>query len=159
MNQGFKMILAGLVLCIMTQALMLFIDHYVLVHLGEWTMEIANKFLILNWTTVDKNLIRWFPLIVGLACALANVKDIQVLIKRVFWTLLTVLSCLLLAYIVALFTWTNEQADSPLLPQYIKYQPFVHYWTVFIAFGILVPMVPLFRDRRKRAGNNNIIDS
>ena len=103
--------------------------------------------------------IRWFPLFVGVACALANVKDIQALIKRVFWTLLTVLGCLLLAYIVALFTWTNEQADSPLLPQDIKYQPFVHYWTLFIAFGILIPIVPLFRSRGKRGGNNNLIDS
>ncbi|MFT6280946.1 MAG: phage shock protein PspC (stress-responsive transcriptional regulator) [Salibacteraceae bacterium] len=152
MNQSLKIILAGLVLCIMTQALMLFIDLYVLFHLGEWTMEIANKFLVFNWTITDKNLIRWFPLIVGVACALANVKDIQALIKRVFWTLLTVLGCLLLAYIVALFTWTNEQADSPLLPQYIKYQPFVNYWTLFITFGILIPIVPLFRSRGKRGG-------
>lgn len=143
----------------MTQGLMLFINNFVLVVLGDWTMQIANKFLIINLTIIDENLIRWFPFIVGLTCALTNVKDLQVLVERVFWTLLTVIGFLLLAILVALFTWSSNGADSPLLPEYIKYQPFMNYWTVFIALGITLPMIQLIWKRKKNAEVNDEFDN
>ena len=158
MNQSLKIVLAGLVMCIMTQGLMLFIDHYVLVHLGDWTMAMTNKFLVFDWTITDKNLIRWFPLIVGVACAIIGVRDLQIFIKRVFWTLLTVLGFILIAILIGLFTWTSNGGDSPLLPEYLKYQPFSNYWTVFIAVGILLPLIPLVKSRVDNVVNNEIID-
>ena len=158
MNQRLKILLSGLVLCIMTQSLMLFIDQYVLVRLGDWTMTMDNKYLILNWTILDKNLVRWFPLIIGISCVIFSVKDVHILVKRVFWTLLSVLSFIVIAILIALFTWTNDTADSPLLPEYIKYQPFVNYWTVFISLGILLAIIPIAKSRKEQIRVEEIIE-
>lgn len=158
MNHSLKMILAGLVMCIMTQGIMLFIDHYVLIHLGDWTMAISDKFLVFKWTTIDKNLVRWFPLFVGIVCALTRVQKLEVLVKRVIWTLTSVIIALLTAVIIALFTWTKTGADSFLLPDYLKYQPFDHFWTVFILIGILLPLIPTIINAKSNDSVHETID-
>lgn len=145
-------------MCLLTVGLMWFIDLYVLWHLSDWTLALANKYLILNWTGTDRNLVRWFPLIVGIVCTMVGVTDLRIFIKRVFWTLLTVMAFLVLALFIALFFWTIEGGPSPLLPEYIKYQPFANYWTVFIVLGVLLPMFPLIRKRRDTAGNDELIN-
>lgn len=145
-------------MCLLTVGLMQFIGFYVLINLGDWTLAFANKYLILYWTGTDINLIRWFPLIVGIVCTIVGVNDLRVFIKRVFWTLLTVVAFLVLALFIAMLFWTSEGGPSPLLPEYIKYQPFANDWTVFIALGVLLPMIPLIRKRRDNVDNDELID-
>lgn len=104
-------------MCIITQGVMLFIDHYFLIHLGDWTMAMSNKFLVFDWTIVDKNLIRWFPLLLGMVYTMIGVKNLELFIRRVFLTILTTLAMILIAVIIGLYTWTSESGPSPLLPE------------------------------------------
>ncbi len=148
MNQSLKIMLAGLLMCIVTHGLMLFINLYFLIHLGDWTMAISNKYLLIDWTVLDRNLVRWFPFFVGVMCAISRVKKIQILAKHVLWTLLSVIGFILLGIIIALLTWTSKGADSQLLPESLKHQPFANYWTVFIGIGILLGLMPIVLRRK-----------
>jgi hypothetical protein len=158
MNQNLKILLTGLSMCIATLAFIVFIQLYVFNHLGDWTMATVNKFLVFHWTTLDNNLIRWLPLIVGVAYVISGKKRIDRFIKRVLLTLLSVIIVLILGILIALITWTSDGADSPLLPRYIKYQPFENYWTVFIVIGILISTIPIFFNQKESYGDDDTID-
>ena len=73
---------------------------------------------------------------------ICDLSDIRKYFSDVDMSLTSVIIALLTAVIIALFTWTKTGADSFLLPDYLKYQPFDHYWTVFISIGILLPLIP-----------------
>ncbi len=54
-----------------------------------------------------------------------------------------------LGLIIALLTWTNEGTENPLLPEYLKYQPFHYYWTVFIVLGLILSISYLYILKKK----------
>ena len=121
-------------------------------------MAMSNKFLVFDWTIVDKNLIRWFPLLLGMVYTMIGVKNLELFIRRVFLTILTTLAMILIAVITGLYTWTSESGPSPLLPEYLKYQPFTFYWTVFILIGIIMPFFPMIKRWINYDRNNELID-
>ena len=58
---------------------------------------------------------------------------------------------------IALFTWGNNQS-SPFLPEYLLTQPFGNYWTVFIVFGIVIPIAVVMLQHGKNTIREGTID-
>jgi hypothetical protein len=158
MKQTLKILLIGLVLCILSEGILIFIHLYLIGHLGEWTYPVVNKYIIIEWTKSDSNLTRWLPLIVAIFYIISGKRKIEEFIKRVFLTLLSFIGFFVLGILFALIFWTSEGGGSPLLPEYIKYQPFAHYWTIFIAIGIILPIIPIFKNRKEDIGVDDTID-
>jgi len=46
-----------------------------------------------------------------------------------------------LGLIIALLTWKHENIENPLLPDFLKDQPFDYYWTIFIITGLLISII------------------
>jgi len=150
MNQILKLILIAIGACIVSIGLMLFIDLIVLVYLGDWTMEMTDKFLVLNWTAIDRYIVRWFPILVVLGCILIRDYSIKRYFRKMIWTFLSLILSVFVAVIFALVFWTSEGGDSAFLPQNIRYQPFENYWTIFIVLGISLPLgISLLHNRNK----------
>lgn len=158
MKQTIKILLTGLVLCLLSQGILLFIHLYLIGHLGEWTMPVVGKYIIIDWTKSDSNLIRWLPLIVGIVYIISGKRKIDEFVKRVLITLLSFIGFFLLGILFALIFWTSEGGGSPLLPEYVRYQPFKHYWTIFLATGIVLPLIPIFKDRNDELRDQDAID-
>lgn len=161
MNVRLKIILTGLVLSLMTHALMLFIDHYFLIHMGDWTMKIFKKYLVFNLSSLDRFLISWLPLILAFVYLILNIQELAVFIKKVIWSIITVLTFFLFGIVIGLWTWTSDGGDSILLPEYLKYQPIKFYWTIFISLGLVLPTIPTLIKYLKNmdSTSNDIIDS
>lgn len=161
MKHKLKIMLAGLVLSFITHALMLFLDHYFLIHMGDWTMKIFKKYLVFNLTLIDRLLISWLPLILAFAYSFIGIKKLQKFIRKVIWSILTVLVFFLIGILTGLMIWTSDGVDSVLLPEYLKYQPIKYYWTIFIALGIILPAIPTIISYLKSddSTSNEIIDS
>ena len=155
-NPSVKLILIGLVFCIFTHALMFFLDYFILTQIGKWAQDIFSRYLIFHWTTLDRLIIRWFPLFITGIYIFSGMKSASQLLYQFFWITLSILMFFLLAVFVALFFWTNDGGDSPLLPDYLRYQPFANYWTLFIALGILLPLIPFWT--RKEKYHEELID-
>lgn len=161
MNHKLKIVLTGLVLCLMTHTLRLFLDHYFLIHMGDWTMKIFKKYLVFNLTSIDRFLISWLPIILAIAYSFAGIKKIQVFIIKVMWSITSVIVFFLLGIIVGLMTWTSDGGDSVLLPDYLIYQPIKYYWSFFIVLGIVLPAIPTIINYLKKSDSSSdeVIDN
>ncbi len=140
LNQTLKTLLIITGMCVLSLIAAYFVN-LIFNHLGDWTMSMNQIFLVHNLSIVDLNLIRWFPLLIALILNLTDTWNTKTYFKIVLWTLSYLLIFLSVGIAIALFTWTNTQNPSPLLPQYLSYQPFSFYWTVFITLGITLPIL------------------
>ena len=129
--------------------------------MGDWTMKMFKKYLVFNLTSIDRLLISWLPLILAFAYSFAGIKKIQEFIKKVLWTITTVLVFFLAGIAVGLMTWTSDGGDSVLLPEYLKYQPIKYYWSFFIVLGIISPAIPTIISYLKKSNSSSdeIIDN
>ena len=144
-------------MCIVSIGLMQFLDFVVLMHLDNWTLKFFGQFLIYDWTSLDKNLVRWFPLLIGILMLIKKPKDSTTIFKSIMMSLAFIFFSIIIGIIVALYTWTNEGAESPLLPEYIRYQPFQNYWTMFVLSGLIISI--LFYLKKSKKIENNLIDN
>lgn len=147
-----------LILCGCTYTIMFITDKYLMAHLGELTMIITNKYLIGGWNHLDRLLLTFFPLIIGVVFILSGFRSLKDYLVRIIWTFLLLLISLILGLTVALMTWQNLEGDYILLPKYIKHQPFTFYWTIFICLGIIGSISPILLNRKKGFISNDLID-
>lgn len=119
-------------------------------------MKFFGKFLIFELTSLDRNLVRWLPLLIGTVMLIKTPKDTRTIVKSILISLATVFFTIILGIIIAINTWTNEGTDSPLLPEYIRYQPFQYYWTTFILIGLIIST--LFYIKKRSKYEENLID-
>lgn len=152
-----KIFLIGLLLCGCTYFIMVTTDNKIMVHLGGLTMKLTNNYLIGGWNNIDRLLLTFYPLFVGLAYTLLGFRSVKGYLIRMVWTFFIILTSIISALVVALFTWQNLERDYMLLP-YIKLQPFSIYWTIFICMGILGSMMPILLNRNKGSQSNQTID-
>lgn len=148
----------GLLLCGCTYYSMVTVDNTIMAHLGDLTMKLTNKYLIGGWNNIDRVLLTFYPLITGLVYILLGFRSAKDYLIRIIWTFLILLSSVILALIVALFTWQNLEGDYMLLPKHIKHQPLSIYWTIFICMGILVSLLPILLKHNKDSNSNQTID-
>ena len=154
MNQYFKILLIGIGMSICSFGLTFIFYSFVLTNLGDWTMSITQKYLIFNLNPIDNSLFQWFPVIIALVHISFRIKEIKIYFKTLLWTLCSLLTMFFIGVAIALLTWTNEGSESPLLPDYLKYQPNTYYWTIFLFLGILVSVLFLFLKQGNRLSQN-----
>ncbi|MFD1553275.1 hypothetical protein DNU06_16800 [Putridiphycobacter roseus] len=150
MKPEFKIILTGIGASIVSILLQWFFNYYVLVKLGDWTMALNQKFLVHQTTTLDVLLLNYFPIIIAGIFIVGGVLQTKQYRKFILWTSFSIIIMMILGFVVGLITWTTEGAVSPLLQQYIKYQPFKNYWTIFITLGVLIPLIIKYLKRIKK---------
>lgn len=154
----FKIILLCLGMSMLSICMVNLLHRYVLVHLGNLTLDFFQKYLIIHFTTTDNVILNFFPVITGLIFLLLgkNKKSMAVLML-ILQMFLTIYLAIIAGIFIALITW-NQTNPNPFLPDYVKYQPFPYYWTIFILLGSFIPMV--FNRFRKKGQlqNDEIID-
>ena len=116
-----------------------------------------SKYLIINFNGIDNLLLLFFPAITFSYFLLKRIVQPKVFLKTVLLTFLTVTLTVLSGIIIAIGTWTKS-GSNPLLPGYIRYQPFSHYWTIFILLGIFIPIILHHFQKQTPLQNNQIID-
>ena len=141
MKPEFKIIILGIGASIVSIVFQWFFNYYVLAKLGNWTMALNQKFLVHQTTATDVLILNYFPIIVAGIFIVARTLQIKLYLKFILFTSFSIIILLTLGFVVGLITWTTEGSVSPLLPLYIKYQPFKNYWTIFITLGVLIPLV------------------
>jgi len=105
-------------------------------------MKVFKKYLVLNLTSIDRFLISWIPLILAFAYSSFGIKSLQKFIRKTIWSILTVLIFFLFGILISFMTWSSDGGNSVFLPEYLKYQPIKYYWTIFVALGIVLPVIP-----------------
>ena len=156
MNQNLKIVLISLGTCLISFGLAILVNQ-VMIHLPDITMFLMNKYLISSGGTfLDLNLIVWFPLILGFFSILSGSKTTRSFFRRFVWTFISLILWLTIGVVVATLTW--KAPLNPLLPDYLKFQPFGNYWTIFIVLGILTPLViELIRNKNKLKKDKGLI--
>lgn len=136
-----QILLVSAIICVFTIMITILLDLYVFPNLSGLINKWSQKYLIFNFNIFDYNLIRYFPLIAMLTLLRKQNITVKYLIKINAIVLISILLSISIGFVVAINTWTNASAISPLLPTYIKYQPFSMYWTLFILLGISLPLI------------------
>ena len=149
MNQNLKIISFGILLSSISFGLLLILYYYVFTKLGDLTLPLTKKYLVFNFTSIDQGLIRLFPLIIALIHVSFRDKETKAYFRNVLWIYLSIMTMIFLGFIIALLTWTNDEAENPLLPEFLKYQPFKYYWTLFIVFGLIVSISYFYKLKNK----------
>ena len=141
MKQNVRIIIYGVLLCILSYGLMLILDYFVFVKLGDLTLPLTHKYLVINLNSIDRNLIRSFPLLLAIIQISVRRSQTKIYFKTVLWTFVSIISMMFLGLIIALLTWKHENIENPLLPDFLKDQPFDYYWTIFIITGLLISII------------------
>lgn len=153
MNLKLKIFVIGILLCSISYGLMFLLDYFIFIKLGDWTLPLFKKYLVIHLTLTDMFLVRWFPLILAVSQILTNINATKIYFKTVLWSFVSVIGMLISGILIALLTWTNEKAESPLLPEFLKYQPFEYYWTIFIIGGLMISILIMYFLKRKEIVN------
>ena len=138
MKQNLKIVLTGIGMCIVSFGVLLFVRDILL----GLTNSLTEQYLIFNFTSLDANLIFLCPIIIALIQIVLKIERVDFLMKSVFFTLIGIILMIFIGLIVALITWESE--DGQLLPGYYKFQPFVNFWTIFIALGMLSSVISIY---------------
>lgn len=135
---------------ILSIELMLIIINYLFANIGTWTMAISNKYLVINFTPIDKILITFFPVVPAFIHSIGESINITAFLKQALWLFISVILFFIAGLGIGLLTWTTTSSISPLLPNYLKYQPFTYYWTLFLIPSILIPVIfPIYRKMKR----------
>lgn len=148
-----KYIMVIILTSILSIELMLILINYVFAHLGTWTMSLSNKYLVINLTPIDKALITFFPVVPAFIHSIGEGININAFLKQSLWLFLSVILFFASGIGIGLLTWTTTSSISPLLPNYLKYQPFTYYWTLFLIPSILIPIVFPFLSKKQNKKN------
>jgi hypothetical protein len=151
-----KIVLIGVAFTFLSLAYLLILDFFVLGNISDWSMKLFQKYLIIDFNIQDKILIRWFPLLLSIIVIYTKDMGTKSFIRLILSGYITVSFSLLLGYFLAVITWTSGGAISPLLPEYIKYQPFTNYWALFILFGIVLAIWLHFK--KGKESSSELID-
>lgn len=99
-------------------------------------VRLSGKYLTFSLSVFDTFLIGFIPfwsVILYRKQTETSVK--KIIFRSIFFFLSLILFCLLAFYIV----YKNSFAPSMFSPEFLIYQPFVFYWTIFIASAMLLP--------------------
>lgn len=146
-----KPILKMTFLCLGTSVLSICISQYLFIlglgQLGNLTLKSFHKFLIVNLSMIDTILLCFFPIILGTVFILHKSTNYRLLLKIILQTFLTLILSVVAGIFFAIVSW-EEKSSNPLLPEYIRYQPFSFYWTLFICLGIFIPITYYFLKKK-----------
>jgi hypothetical protein len=126
----------------------LILNLYLLNILFEKTQTKFNKYLIFKLHPIDNWILCFYPLLFIYPILLRKSPFIKTMLMNTFLGLLMIFLCFIAGYFIALNTWTSNGVSS-LLPDYVKYQPYSYYWTLFILSGIVFPFLRLFYKTNK----------
>lgn len=138
-----------------TVTFMYFMFFYVFMNLGDWTFKYFNKFLTFQLTPIDHFLVQFTPLFFVYPIIKNKLSYSKELIKTTVLGICTLFLSILSGILLGILTWPHDES-SPLLPEYIRVQPFGNYWTIFIIIGICVPFVMLIR--KSKLNKTEILD-
>lgn len=99
-------------------------------------VRLSGKYLTFSLSIFDTFLIGFIPFwSVVLYNKQRKMSVKKIIFRSLFFFLSLISFCLLAFYIV----YVNSFAPSMFSPEFLIYQPFIFYWTVFIASAMLLP--------------------
>jgi hypothetical protein len=116
------------------------VEYFVQVEFPSLSFDLFQKFIMPDFNMVDGFIIRFFP-IVYVILYWNKIPLGKSLIKKYLEGFVLILSGIIIGLILAYFTWSNKNAPSPYLPEYLKYQPWIIFWTPIFISAILIPLI------------------
>ena len=108
--------------------------------LAEFIQNQTGYFFGVDINTIDYSLISLIP-ILGL---LLNYKNEIKKFPKILKDNLTILFCCFITFVIGLFILTTKigsPSANPLIPEYLRVEPFKIYSTLFIGLGMFVPFL------------------
>jgi heme/copper-type cytochrome/quinol oxidase subunit 2 len=112
-------------------------------------MFLTHRFLLVNIVPIDVILLQTIPVTAFIIQLISRRLEIYTFLLLAFFSLIYVFGLLIVGLTIALFTWQIAENQSPLIPEYVRQQPFDAYWTIFILIGLALPWVLFLSNNRQ----------
>lgn len=150
--------IGALLIALVATAFFVYVVYaHLFVRLGDWTFDHFQQFLIVQLQPLDRMLMQWAPVLWSVPIVVYGLNYPRQLLGMTALGMGSMSLSLCAGIAWSLFTWKPD-TSSPLLPEYIRAQPFDHYWTVFLLVGIALPIVWMMATHRKKVKDGNTID-